>query len=47
MIKTETLKILFEYLEEINSNYENLTIKKNISETEKILANLSCLTEEV
>jgi hypothetical protein len=47
MITKETLKELFEYLEEIDSNYEKLTIKKDISKTEKILSNLSCLTEEV
>lgn len=47
MITEETLNQLFEYLEKIDSNYEKLTIKKDISKTEKILSNLSCLTEEV
>ena len=47
MIKQETLKEFFEYLEYIDSNYEKLTIKENISKEEKILSNLACLIEEV
>ena len=47
MIKQETLKDFFEYLNYINLNYENLTIKTNLSKEENIMANLACLTEEV
>jgi hypothetical protein len=47
MIKQETLKDFFEYLNYIDLNYEKLTIKENLSKEEKIMANLACLTEEV
>ena len=47
MIKQETLKEFFKYLDYINLNYEKLTIKNNLSQEEKIMANLACLTEEV
>ena len=47
MITQEKIKYLFEYLEYINTNFDNLTVKDNISETEKILVWLACLTEEV
>ena len=47
MIKKETLKDLFEYLNYIDLDYEKLTIKENISQEEKIMWNLACLTEEV
>jgi len=47
MIEKETLEQLFNYLEDIDSNYEKLTVKKDISKTDKIFSNLSCLIEEV
>ena len=47
MIKQETLKKMFEYLENIDNNYEKLIIKKDITETEKQLNILWSLTEEV
>ena len=47
MIKQETLKEFFKYLDYIDSDYEKLTVKKNISQEEKIMWNLACLTEEV
>jgi len=47
MIKQETLKEFFKYLDYIDLEYYNLTVKKNVTDEEKILTNLACLTEEV
>ena len=47
MIKQETLKDFFKYLDYIDSNFEKLIIKKDVTKAEKILENLACLTEEV
>ena len=47
MIKQETLKEFFKYLDYIDSNFEKLIIKEDVTKTEKILENLWCLMEEV
>jgi len=47
MIANNILKDLFKYLDYIDSNFDNLIIKKDVTKTEKILENLWCLTEEV
>lgn len=47
MIKQETLKDFFKYLDYIDLNFEKLTVKNNISQEEKIMWNLACLAEEV
>lgn len=47
MVKQETLKEFFKYLDYIDSNFEKLVIKKDVTKTEKILENLWCLAEEV
>ena len=47
MISTKTLSHLFEYLDFIDTNSKDLTIKRDVTETENILGSLACLTEEV
>ncbi len=47
MIKSENLNFLFEYLKNIYSNYDKLTVKETLTNEEKIIANLTCLVEEV
>jgi len=47
MIKEKILEDFFKYLDYLDSNYENLTVKNNLSQEEKIMWNLACLTEEV
>jgi len=37
MIKQETLKDFFKYLDYIDLNFEKLTVKNNISQEEKIM----------
>lgn len=47
MIKYESLEFLLKYLDFVDESFWKLIIKKDITETEKILENLWCLVEEV
>ena len=47
MLTFENLKILDEYTSMINANMKKSVVKENTTDTEKVMANLWCLTEEV
>ena len=47
MISTNALEEFLQYIEYVYQNYDSLTIKENLSDEEKIIANLACLIEEV